>query len=166
MMTAKFLLAAVLLVPIPAIAAPASMPQLSAVDRAAAFRAGGFRRVGAQWRRCDDPGTASHVPGTIESTADLNGDGLPEAIITESSSFCHGNEGQGFVMVSKQRGGVWRRMAEGSGIVTPLATRGVGGWPDLEIGGPGFCFPVWRWNGTAYAVQRYQYEGRRCRPGR
>ncbi len=166
MMAVKFLLAAALLAPLPAIAAPAPAAQLSAADRTAAFRAGGFRRVGAQWRLCDDPGTASYVPGTIESVADLNGDGLPEAIITESSGFCHGNTGQGFVLVSKQRGGAWRKMTEGSGLVTPLATRGIGGWPDLEIGGPGFCFPVHRWNGTAYFLQRHQYQGRRCRPGR
>jgi hypothetical protein len=24
------------------------------------------------------------------------------------------------------------------------------GYPDLLIGGPGFCFPVWRRDGTAY----------------
>jgi hypothetical protein len=28
------------------------------------------------------------------------------------------------------------------------------GYPDLLIGGPGFCFPVWRWNGKAYDFSR------------
>jgi hypothetical protein len=45
-----------------------------------------------------------------------------------------------------------------------LATKGVGGWPDIEMGGPGFCFPVWRWNGKAYALNRFEYEGKRCKP--
>jgi len=25
------------------------------------------------------------------------------------------------------------------------------GYPDLIIGGPGFEFPIWRWNGKEYA---------------
>ena len=44
-----------------------------------------------------------------------------------------------------------------------LATKGVGGWPDIEMGGPGFCFPVWRWNGKAYALNRFEYEGKPCK---
>jgi hypothetical protein len=44
-----------------------------------------------------------------------------------------------------------------------LATRGKDGWPDLEVGGPGFCFPVQRWNGRAYAQHRMEYEGKPCR---
>ena len=30
------------------------------------------------------------------------------------------------------------------------------GWQDVEIGGPGFCFPVMRWNGKQYAVLRHE----------
>ena len=45
-----------------------------------------------------------------------------------------------------------------------LATKGVGGWPDLSLGGPGFCFAVMRWNGRAYVFNRNEYEGKRCRP--
>ena len=31
----------------------------------------------------------------------------------------------------------------------PLPERNEG-YPDLLIGGPGFCFAVWRWNGASY----------------
>ena len=34
---------------------------------------------------------------------------------------------------------------------------------DLEIGGPGFCFPVLRWTGKTFAVHRQHYEGKPCR---
>ena len=27
-------------------------------------------------------------------------------------------------------------------------------FPDIEIGGPGFCFPIWRWNGEKYEFKR------------
>ena len=42
------------------------------------------------------------------------------------------------------------------GIPTFQATRGVGGWPDIENGGPGFCFPIQRWNGTDYINVRWK----------
>jgi hypothetical protein len=137
---------------------------LSPADTAAAFEAAGFARIGNEWRACEDPGTASYSPGAIESVADVNGDGLPEAVITESSLFCHGNQGAGYVVVSQQGPGRWRRIAEGSGMISFLKTRGVGGWPDIEVGGPGFCFPVERWNGREYARVRFEYEGKNCTP--
>lgn len=155
-----------LLVPllVAAIGAPAlAQTTLSVADRAAAFRAAGFARHGTQWRKCDDPGTASYTPGSIEQVRDLNGDGRPEALITEGSLFCHGNTGVGFDLVSKQADGKWKLMVSRTGIAGFLTTKGVGGWPDIEIGGPGFCFPVERWNGREYRFNRRQYEGRPCR---
>ena len=137
--------------------------ELSPSDRDAAFRAAGFVRQNAQWRKCvDDPGTASYLPGSIEQSGDFNGDGQPDAVIVESSSFCHGQEGSGFSVVSKQADGAWKLMTESSGMATFLRTKGTAGWPDLEIGGPGFCFPVARWDGKEYKFNRWEYEGKRC----
>ena len=137
---------------------------LSAADQAAAFTAAGFTRIDGQWRACEDPGTASYSAGTIDQVTDLNGDGQPEAIISESSSFCYGMQGAGYMLVSKQAGGGWKLITSGSGIPSPLATKGAGGWPDLQIGGPGFCFAVERWNGSEYTLNRHEYEGKACRP--
>ncbi len=102
---------------------------LSPADQTAAFRAAGFKRVGTQWQGCGDPGTASYTPGAIESVADLNGDGRPEAVVTEGSTYCFGNTGQGYTIVSKQAYGSWKRMAKGTGMVGVLATKGAIGWP-------------------------------------
>ena len=44
-----------------------------------------------------------------------------------------------------------------------LKTKGAAGWPDISLGGPGFCFPVVRWNGKAYVNQRLEYEGKPCK---
>lgn len=142
-------------------AAAAAAP-LSAADQAAAFKAAGFKQQGKQWRACDDP-TASYEPGAIQEVRDLNGDGRPEAILTEGGSFCYGAAGYGYSLVSQQADGRWQLITNGTGILTVLAGKGAGGWPDLEIGGPGFCFPVARWNGRQYAVHRHQYEGKPCR---
>ncbi|TGX54164.1 hypothetical protein E5A73_08575 [Sphingomonas gei] len=139
---------------------------LSSADQAAAFKAAGFKKHGSQWQACGDPGSASYTPGKIETFRDLNGDGRPEAVITEGSIACFGGDEMGYNLVSKQADQTWKRITDGAGILTILATKGMGGWPDLEIGGQGFCFPVQRWNGKAYVLQRHQYEGKPCRPAR
>jgi hypothetical protein len=137
---------------------------LSPAEQQAAFKAAGFIQRAGQWRACDDPGTVSYSPGRIAQVADLNGDGEPEAVIEEGSTFCYGMAGSGFAVVSRQAGGGWRRITGGAGMPLFLATRGAGGWPDLQVGGPGFCFPVQRWNGREYKLNRFEYEGKRCKP--
>lgn len=140
-----------------------SMAALSATDERAAFTAAGFKFNGKQWRACGDPGSASYQPGFVWIVHDLNRDGPPEAILTEKSAACFGQTGEGYWLVSKQANGSWRLITKGVGNVRVLDTRGVGNWPDLEIGGPGQCFPIHRWNGRAYVLNRRAYNGRPCR---
>ena len=150
---------AILLFGAPIYAAAAA---LSPVDEAAAFEAAGFTLKGGHWRACDDP-TPGYSPGAIQEVCDVNGDGRPEAVITEGGTFCHGHAGAGYSLVSKQVDGSWKLIASGTGILAFLATKGAGGWPDIQVGGPGFCFPVQRWSGREYAIHRYEYEGKPCR---
>lgn len=149
--------------PILLTAAVMTMAALSAPEEAAAFKAAGFKRVGRQWRACGDPGSASYEPGFVQAVHDLNGDGQPEAILTEGSVVCFGQANTGYWLVSKQANGSWKLITSGEGVMRVLPTRGVGNWPDLEIGGPGFCFPVERWNGRAYVLNRRSYGGKPCR---
>lgn len=151
----------------PPATAPGGTTELSAEKRSAAFQAAGFRNSGGQWRsNCDDPGTPSYSPGSIDKVADLNGDGRPEVVIIEGGTYCYGMTGQGYWLVSQRADGRWQLMDSGTGMLDVLATKGADGWPDLEIGGPGFCFPVRRWNGREYQQQRWQYDGKPCKaPG-
>ncbi|MGY6276773.1 hypothetical protein [Methylomonas sp. MgM2] len=140
---------------------------LSPSDQAAAFKAAGYQLKGEQWRsECglEDPGSSSYVPGNIENIGDINVDGYPEAIITEGGTFCYGNTGTGFSLVSKESNGGWKVITSSQGIPEFLGTKGVGGWPDILIGGPGFCFPVVRWDGKEYRQHHFEYEGKSCRP--
>lgn len=161
-MTIRYALLSLMIVATPA----AAQVMLSPADQAAAFKAAGFKKHGTAWHGCDDPGTASYTPGAIETVRDLNRDGRPEAVITEGSIACFGGDEMGYTLVSKQADQSWKSVTSGAGILKILATKGMGGWPDLEIGGQGFCFPVQRWNGKAYVLQRHQYEGKPCRPAR
>ncbi|MCY1277429.1 hypothetical protein D9M69_171800 [compost metagenome] len=150
---------------LPSAAALAASTQLSPADQAAAFTAAGFILKGQQWSSgCDDPGTTSYTPGSIDQVLDLNGDGRPEAVISEGGTYCYGHTGAGYSIVSKQANGKWKRITNGTGMPSFLKTRGAGGWPDIEVGGPGFCFPVERWNGREYVLDRHEYEGKRCQP--
>ncbi len=144
-------------------AAPAALPPLPAADQAKAFRAAGFTPRRATWHACGDPGTAGYGSGRIETLADINGDGRPDAVITEYSSYCFGAVGTGFTVVSKQVDGSWRRITDQIGVAGFLPRHSGQTWPDLEVGGPGFCFPILRWNEQAYAAHRFAYEGRPCR---
>jgi hypothetical protein len=147
--------------------AKAAAATLHVADEAAAFKAAGFTKRGRAWRSgCNDPGTATYSPGSIDKVADLNGDGMPEAVLTEGGTYCYGNTGQGYWVVSKLANGSWKLMSSGTGIPEILTTKGADGWPDISVGGPGFCFPVERWNGREYKLQRWEYEGKACKPPR
>lgn len=73
-------------------------------------------------------------------------------------------QGAGYSVVSRQADGSWKLITSGSGVPSFLEAKGADGWPDLEIGGPGFCFAVERWNGSEYVLNRHEYEGKRCKP--
>jgi len=143
---------------------PASGMELSEADRAAVFKAAGATRKQDIWVICaDDPNPGG---ATIETVRDLNGDGRPEAVVTEGGTYCYGFTGIAFQLLNKQANGSWRVMSSNNGIPEFLKTKGKDGWPDISVGGPGFCFPVHRWNGKEYALNRFEYQGKRCKPQR
>lgn len=147
-----------------AVMAQPAPAKLNATDRTAVFKAAGAVQRGGKWVICTDDPRAEGA--SIEQVQDLNGDGRPEAVVSEGGTYCYGFTGMGFQLLSKQPNGGWRKMAGDIGIPEFLKTKGAGGWPDISVGGPGFCFPVQRWNGRAYVLHRYQYEGKPCRPNR
>ncbi len=133
---------------------------VAAAERTAALRAAGFTSRGGQWTSGDGECEAFIEP---EGVRDLNGDGKPEVIITESGTFCYGNTGQGFYLMEKTPAGTWRTVYQSQGIPEIQATKGAGGWADIEIGGPGFCFPVVRYDGKTYVMNRKkEYQAGAC----
>ena len=144
------------------VAAAVSVP---AAEQAAIFKAAGFSRNAGVWKshNCGDA-SGSYEGGRIDTYRDLNGDARTDAVVTEGSTDCYGLTGTHFWLVSKQPNGSWKPIYNETAMPEFLKTKGVGGWPDLSLGGPGFCFAVMRWNGKAYAFNRNEYEGKRCRP--
>jgi hypothetical protein len=143
--------------------------ELSEADRVAVFKAAGATQHKGRWIICAPPadaGASESGEAVIDRVRDLNGDGRPEAVVTDGGTYCYGFTGIAFQLLSKQANGSWRVMSSNNGIPEFLKTKGKDGWPDISVGGPGFCFPVQRWNGKAYTLNRHEYEGKRCKPQR
>ncbi|WP_353141904.1 hypothetical protein [Acinetobacter pragensis] len=130
-------------------------PKVPTSEESQIFKAAGFTKAKKAWKA--DCGT-----GEITVYKDLNGDGLKDAIISDYSTMCYGNTGVGYYIVAQQKNGQWQTILKEAGIPDFLKTKGKDGWPDIENGGPGFCFEVLRWDGQEYKVHRYEYQGKAC----
>lgn len=141
-----------------------AVPVVAKLEQAKIYAAAGAAKRGKGWTLCaEDP---SSQGASIKLYRDLNGDKLPEAVVIDGSSFCYGMKGAGYALVSRNAANKWNRIDNGPGIVDFLTTKGVAGWPDMQVGGPGFCFPVMRWDGKAYKLHRHEYQGKRCKATR
>lgn len=141
----------------PVSAASPQPTSLKPAEKIAIWKAAGFSlRSGTVLDGCDQP---KQPP--IERR-DLNGDGVAEVIVTDDGT-CYGMTAAYFAILTPNGPGKWRSVIKLIGIPSILKTRAKG-WPDIEVGGPGFCFPVWRYDGKAYDLQRHEYEGKPCKP--
>lgn len=83
---------------------------------------------------------------------DLNGDGQAE-VFTRRYGGMFGRAGMELNLYIKNKSGQWVAQFGFPGDYALLKTKNRG-YPDIEIQGPGTCFPVWRWNGAAYALHK------------
>ena len=145
---------------------PASVT-LTKAEQSAVFKAAGAVQRKGVWVICGADPSSGISPSTgraeIETVRDLNGDGRPEAVVIDGGAYCYGATGVAFILLSQQANNSWRVMTSNTGMAEFLKTRGADGWPDISVGGPGFCFPVERWNGREYKLHRFEYEGKRCK---
>jgi hypothetical protein len=94
--------------------------------------------------------SCSQPAGATVSFSDWNHDGKTEVLILFGNDCTSGMAGSSAVLLIRgPKGGYSTNLGFPAGAVDTLPTRNLG-YPDLLIGGPGFCFPVWRWNGKEY----------------
>lgn len=84
---------------------------------------------------------------------DLNNDGQLEVFTLESGTCLGGRAGVLLNLYVKDASGQWRTQFDFPGFYKILKTKNKG-YPDIEIGGPGLCFPVWRWDGQKYQLHK------------
>ena len=92
---------------------------------------------------------------------DLNGDGQAEVIVLAGNACASGMAGQTLTLFIKTDGKWVSHINVPSGGYKILPTKPAG-WPEIEVGGPGFCIPIWGMKGTAYDLVRQS--GRCPRP--
>lgn len=85
---------------------------------------------------------------------DLNKDGREEIVILFGNSYTSGHTGSSVLLFIKNTAGAYQSNLGFPGTSPYALTVSSKGFPDLVIGGPGWEFPVWRWNGRAYAYHR------------
>ncbi len=85
---------------------------------------------------------------------DMNKDGREEVFISFGNTFTSGLAGSSIALFIKDAEGAYADQLGFPGVV-PDALEPIGeGYPDLLIGGPGFEYPVWSWDGKAYVFSR------------
>lgn len=84
---------------------------------------------------------------------DLNKDGTPEVFTNYYGTCIGGAAGVQVDLYIKNKAGKWIAQFGFPGTYTILNTKNKG-YPDIEIGGPGNCFPIWRWNGVQYDIYK------------
>lgn len=87
------------------------------------------------------------------ATQDLNNDGQPEVIVSLGSTCMYGGAGTGVSLFIKNASGSWTFHDLGAGVFSVQDTQN-NGYADVMIGGPGFCHPVLRWDGSTYVFDR------------
>ncbi len=151
-MTRTIMIAGLLVAVAAAQAGTADEP--SATEKAAIFKAAGFKAKGDKFVRCEDDTSASYMAGFFEWN-DLNGDGVKEVFVRESSGFCYGATAEAFVLVAKNAKGEWTVLLDQVGMSLVLDTKAKNGWKDIEVGGPGAGpFPKFRYDGKKYVVKK------------
>jgi len=85
---------------------------------------------------------------------DLNHDGKLEVFVLGGNTCLSGLAGSSVWLFVKDESGKYNANlgfpAGGYNVLDSLNA----GFPDLRFGGPGFCEPVWRWNGKTYEYFR------------
>ncbi|MBB4102427.1 hypothetical protein [Allorhizobium borbori] len=90
---------------------------------------------------------------------DLNADGINELIISSfpaelgnGATGCYGMVGKNMYLLSSEIG-AWRNLTGGLGdnaLSFEFHDRAAGKMPDIEVTGPGFCFPIHRYSDGEY----------------
>jgi len=85
---------------------------------------------------------------------DMNKDGQEEIFISFGNTYTSGMAGSSIALFIRDAKGLYVDQLGFPGVV-PDALEPIGkGFPDLLIGGPGFEYPVWSWDGKAYVFSR------------
>lgn len=136
----------------PALLFAADQGDLNAAERGQVFGATGL--VVAPDGKSFVDGMCGQLASANVEFRDMNADGTQEVLVIFGNSCTSGHAGSSAALFIRNReGNLQANLGFPAASADPLPEKN-GGYPDLLIGGPGFCFAVWRWNGTTYDYLR------------
>lgn len=90
---------------------------------------------------------------------DINHDQNEDIFVITYSSFLYGNTGQGFSLFMKDESGQYSNVLSLPGIPQIIDDK-VSSMPPIQIGGPGFNFPIYTWKNHSYQLdKKYKING-------
>jgi hypothetical protein len=126
---------------------PAPIPKMNAAEGAQLMSAAGFEIQGNQMLdACQMPSTP-HV-----DYFDIDGHGHIVAVVQDSGA-CYGGASEYFAVMIRDNNGKWRPVINQLGMLGWLKTKNLG-WPDIEVGGPDDCAPIYRYGGKIYDLYK------------
>ena len=82
---------------------------------------------------------------------DLNADGTDEVIVDAGNGCMSGAAGTSVTVFRRAPSGGYEPVLGLPGMIAEVREAANIAYPDLLVGGPGFCFGLWRWDGEQYA---------------
>lgn len=129
---------------------------LPAEDRNSLFKKSGFvlSKDKKQFVIAASEGMMDYPFPAFVFPTDMNKDGKEEIFVIFGNGYTSGQTGSSLLLFIKDKTGNYQTNFGFSGAMPVIMPTKNGGYPDLLIGGPGFEFPVWRWNGKEYVYYR------------
>lgn len=97
---------------------------------------------------------------------DVNGDGVPELEVASTpdelkngSAFCYARSSQDIYLLRQDGRGGWIKELGFDAATFEYHSRGQGKYDDIEMTGPGFCFPIWRFDRGEYRIWKTCKDG-------
>lgn len=83
---------------------------------------------------------------------DINDDGVKEVFIIGGNTCTSGHAGSSiWLFVKQKQHAAYKKNLDFPAAAYKLLPIKTKGFPDIQVGGPGFCEGVWRWNGQSYS---------------
>jgi hypothetical protein len=86
----------------------------------------------------------------LAEVVDLDRDATPEVFVHWGNTCTSGYTGQSLILFVKDDAGTYEPHLGVPAFGYRRHDRPDARFPDLELGGPGICAPLWRWTGTTY----------------
>ncbi len=128
--------------------------RLSSAQKNEIFNQTGFLLSANKQQFIQDKEGADFPFDALVLPTDLNKDGKEEIFIVFGNLYTSGNTGSSVLLFIQNSNGQYQPNLGFPGTMPDVLATSHNGYPDLLIGGPGFEYPIWRWNGKAYQLHK------------